>query len=643
MLNSLRKGAGTWIAKIFIGLLVLSFAVWGIADIFTGYGNRVLAKVGEVEVSPQEYERVYQRQIRTVSNRIGRQITSEQARAFGLDRQVLNSLITNAAVSSHAQQLGLGISDAALRDNIFKSAAFKGGDGKFSRIQFDEVLRNNSMNENMYIAEQRIGTVREQLILSLSSDLFVPTSMKENMNRFANDTRTIEYFILPKTIIKKIEEPDEKTQTAFLASNKRTFTAPEYRKIGILTLSPELVKKSIKVTKDDITANYAERVDQFSTPGKRHIRRMSFIDREKAKEARLELTGGADFMTVAKKYGFKTDGTDMGFINKTQLLDPRVAQKAFSLKKGDISEPVVSTLSTIILQVVDIKPGTIKKKLGDVEEEIRTYLINERASDKIGNLHDTIEDERASGKSLADIAKDFELGYLVADAIDRSGLDKKGEKVTIFPTAPRLLTSSFDSDIGVENEPIEAAGGVVNWFEVLGVTGERAKPLAEVKDQLISLWKDRQRETRLSKIASDTVAALRNGEKLKKYAEKYKTKILISKPFKRSQEHDDIPAAAINQAFVLPAGGVGMNSIADGKGRVIFKVLEKGIAKQPGKEETDKFTANISRALENDVVSQYVADLRKSFAVTINDQVFQRLNGATPYNGSAPSNNRPGS
>ena len=77
MLNQLRKGAGTWIAKIFIGLLVLSFAVWGIADIFTGYGTRVLAKVGEIEVSPQEYERNMQIQVRRISQQVGRQITSE--------------------------------------------------------------------------------------------------------------------------------------------------------------------------------------------------------------------------------------------------------------------------------------------------------------------------------------------------------------------------------------------------------------------------------------------------------------------------------------------------------------------------------------------------------------------------------------
>ena len=130
---------------------------------------------------------------------------------------------------------------------------------------------------------------------------------------------------------------------------------------------------------------------------------------------------------------------------------------------------------------------------------------------------------------------------------------------------------------------------------------------------------------------------------MKKHAKKYKAKVLNSKPFKRSQEHDDIPAAAVNQAFILAAGGVGMNSIADGKGRVIFKVLEKGIAKQPSKEESDKLAANISRALENDVVAQYVSDLRKIYGVTINEPVLQRLNGSAPYNSSAPNNTQRGS
>ena len=368
---------------------------------------------------------------------------------------------------------------------------------------------------------------------------------------------------------------------------------------------------------------------------------MSFIDREKATEARLELTGGADFMTVAKKYGFKTDGTDMGFIDKSALLDPRIATEAFSLKKGDISKIIESTLSNIIVQVVDIKPGKIQKKLEEVEDQIRTFLISERAADKIGNLHDNIEDERAAGKSLSDIAKQFELTYTIVDAVDRAGLDAAAKKVASVTLDTRLLRTIFESDIGVENDPVETTGGIVSWPEVLTVTPERLKKLDEVKEQLVTMWKDRQRETGLSKIASDTLAALRNGEKLKKFAKKYKTRIETSKAFKRSQEHDDIPAAAVNQAFVLPVSGVGMNSIPGGKGRVIFRVIGKGVATQPTSDESKKLAARIGQALENDVVAQYVADLRKIYGVTINEKALQRLNGTAPNN--APGNERRGS
>jgi len=629
MLNSLRKGAGTWVAKIFIAVLVLSFAVWGIADIFSGYGSRVLAKVGDVEVSPQEYERVLQRQTRRVSAQIGQRLTTEQIRAFGLDRQVLNGLISNAAVSSHARQLGLGISDQNIRNVIDKSPAFKGDDGKFSRIRFEEVLRNNNMNDQSFIAEQRVGAVRDQLILSLSNDLFVPELMKNLTHRYDNDTRTIEYFILSPKAVKKIKDPDEKTQKAFLTDNKRLFTAPEYRKVGLLVLSADIVKKGLKITDADIAKDYKDRIDQFSIPGKRHIRRMSFIDREKAAEAHKKLSKGADFMTVAKEYGFKKDGTDMGFIDKAELLDAKIADIAFALQKGKFSDPIASSFSTVILQVVDIKPGKIQKKLSQVKDQIRTYLLNERTSDKLGNLQDTIEDDRAGGKALADIAKDLELDYRTIEAVDRQGRDPKGKAIKGFPQNQLLLKTIFESDIGVENEPVEVGASGIFWPEVLGVTPQRLKKLEEVKEKLVKVWKERQKEAQLSKVAADLVSTLRKGEKLEKLARKYKAKVKKSKAFSRSEEHDDIPVAAVNQAFVLPVGGIGMNSLSNGKGRVIFKVVAKGKAKPADKAANDKITARLRRALEDDVVGQYIATLRKNYGVSINEKVLARLNGTT--------------
>ncbi|MCF6198806.1 MAG: peptidyl-prolyl cis-trans isomerase [Hyphomicrobiaceae bacterium] len=396
-----------------------------------------------------------------------------------------------------------------------------------------------------------------------------------------------------------------------------------------MALSADIVKKSIKISDEDIAKDYKDRIEQFSIPGKRHIQRMSFIDREKAIEAHKELSKGGDFMAVAKKYGFKEKGADMGFVDKSVLLDSKVSDIAFALQKGKFSDPVASSFSTVIVQVVDIKPGIIQKKLGDVKEQIRIYLLNERASDRLGNLQDTIEDDRAGGKALADIAKDLELEYRTIEAVDRSGQTPKGKDAKGFPRNQLLLKNIFASDVGVENEPVEVNSSGIFWPEVLSVTAERLKKLEEVKKQLIKTWKERQKEAALSKLASASVNALRKGKKLKKLAKKFKAKVKKSKAFTRSQEHDDIPVAAVKQAFVLPVGGIGMNSLAGGKGRVLFKVVAKGEAKPADKAVNDTITARLRRALEDDVVGQYIATLRKNYGVSINEKVLARLNGTT--------------
>ena len=174
-------------------------------------------------------------------------------------------------------------------------------------------------------------------------------------------------------------------------------------------------------------------------------------------------------MAVAKKYGFKQKGTDLGFIDKTSAPnDPRVADSAFSLKQGDVSPLIETQLSNILVQVVAIKPGTITKKLKDVEKEIRTYLRSERAADKIGSLQDSIEDERAAGKPLSDIARDLKLGYVVAEAVDRSGKDKKGDHFNdLYPRCAPVKNESSKVMLVSKTNLSKPSGGVVNWAEVL--------------------------------------------------------------------------------------------------------------------------------------------------------------------------------
>ncbi|MHA1134161.1 MAG: SurA N-terminal domain-containing protein, partial [Alphaproteobacteria bacterium] len=156
-LDTLRKGAARTLGLILVALLVVSFAVWGIADIFTGYGRQTLISVGDTDISSQDYARVQQDVLRSMSQQQGRSLSLQEARAAGLDTRVLERLIGGAAVDTHAKHLGLGVSDDALRAQIMKDPAFQDASGNFSPLNFQAALRNIGMNEASYLY-----TLREQ-------------------------------------------------------------------------------------------------------------------------------------------------------------------------------------------------------------------------------------------------------------------------------------------------------------------------------------------------------------------------------------------------------------------------------------------------------------------------------------------------
>src|ERR1700683_3058250 len=116
MLRGMRKASSNWLGKtimaVVMGVLIVSFGFWGIADIFRGYGQSTLATIGRTEISVNEFRQLYTDKLQQISRQFGRPLTPDQARAFGLDRQVLQQTIAEAALDEEARRLGLGQSDA---------------------------------------------------------------------------------------------------------------------------------------------------------------------------------------------------------------------------------------------------------------------------------------------------------------------------------------------------------------------------------------------------------------------------------------------------------------------------------------------------------------------------------------------------
>ncbi|HEX5778495.1 MAG TPA: SurA N-terminal domain-containing protein, partial [Xanthobacteraceae bacterium] len=179
MLEALRKNSAGIVAKVLIGLLAISFVIWGIGDIFRGVGANDVAQVGEVRIPTESFRQEYQERLQQIGQQMGRGITPEQARAFGLDRQVLGEMISEATLDAKAKELGLNVSNEALLDRIHANPAFQNAAGNFDPNRFYETLRNANFTEARYIDSERRLMLRQQMGRALSADLTAPQVLRE--------------------------------------------------------------------------------------------------------------------------------------------------------------------------------------------------------------------------------------------------------------------------------------------------------------------------------------------------------------------------------------------------------------------------------------------------------------------------------
>jgi len=333
MLEAIRKSASGILAKILIALLVLSFAVWGIADVITGVGRSTVASVGDKEISIYEFRRQYQDQMSAVSAQFGRRLTPQQARTFGIEARVLSTMIGSRAVDSHAEDLNLSITDQAVEEDVRKDPMFKGSGGEFSSDRLAALLSRVGYSEGQFMVSRRQDLVREQLTGAMLENVILPKTLFEIYRTYQGEQRTVRYFTINPKVAVRLKKPVEATLRKTYEANRSKFMTDETRQIEVLMITAEDAKNRIKVTTKQLEDRYKRDKLSYSVPELRKVLQISFKDAAAANKARSEIIGGKKFVEVAKANGAKASDIDLGLIAKDKLIDPKIADAAFSSKK----------------------------------------------------------------------------------------------------------------------------------------------------------------------------------------------------------------------------------------------------------------------------------------------------------------------
>ena len=622
MLEVLRKNAGGLVAKVFIGLLVISFAIWGIGDIFRGFGARDVAVVGPQKIDLEEFRQMYQERLQQVGQQVGRGLTPEQARAFGIDRQLLGEIISEAALDVKARQMGLNIADETLIARIHANSAFRGPNGRFDPNRFYEALRSAGYTEARYIEAERRLALRQQFGRALGADMPAPAVVRNAVRQFENEERSVEFVALGREQAGDIPAPSASEIEAYFNERKATFRAPEYRRLAVLPLTPESMTADVKISDDELQQAYESIRDRLGAPERREVDQIVFPNVDEANAAAKRIAEGAKFDEIVAERGLKPTDISLGTVAKREILDPGVADAVFGLESGAVSAPVAGRFGTVIARVNKVEPGK-QPTFEEVKEELRKDVAQRRAVGTILDQHDKIEDERAAGSQLTEVAAKVGAKTVTIDAVDRSGRGPDGKPVADAPWLTEVVAGAFTTDVGAEADPVQLDGGnSYVWYEVAGITQSRDNTLEEVRDRVEARWRDEEIVKRLTEQAEAIRAKLDAGETFAAAAPGLA--VQTRDKIRRNATVEGLDRTALTGIFQTPQGKAGITAAADNVGRIVYRIT--GV-ETPAGETAAQRTSELNLGVQDDILVQYVLDLQRKLGVRVNEAALQNVTG----------------
>ncbi|HXX07479.1 MAG TPA: SurA N-terminal domain-containing protein [Pseudolabrys sp.] len=631
MLRGLHKASSTWLGKAIMaaimGFLVISFAIWGIGDIFRGFGRNAVATIGGTEISIEQFRQFYNDRLQQIGRQVGRPITPDEARARGFDRQLLGQLIAETAMDERARQLRLGLADAEIARRVTNDPAFRGITGQFDRARFEQLIRQAGFTESRFIEDQRRAMLRRQITQSITGDLKVPATAMTALNQYQNEKRNIEYVALGPAQAGEIAAPTPEVLGKYFEERKATFRAPEYRKITLLALAPADLAKPDAVNDADAKAYYEQRKSSYGKPEKRALRQIVFPNADDAAAARERIAKGASFDDIAKERGVSLPDTDLGTVTKSEIIDPAVADAAFALKEGETSSPVKGRFGTVLLQVSQIEPGE-EKTYEQVSAQIKREMADSRTKSEIGSLRDKVEDERAAGSTLAETAKKLGLKAVTIEAVDRSGRAPDGKPIAELTQTPNVINAVFASDVGIDTEALQLPNGGYLYFDVTGVTPSRERSLDEIKDQVAARWRDDEIAKRLQAKADDLVGKLNAGAAFAQTAGEAGLKVETAKDLQRGRSGGFVPLKVVDAAFRTPKSAVGNSEGDKETDRFVFRVTDIiDPAFDASSQQGQAIAKTLQSSYTDDIVGEYVVRLENDLGVTVNQSALNQVVG----------------
>ncbi len=611
--KSKAKEVAGW---LLMGMLILGLGGFGVTNF--GGGVTSIGSVGNTRISTDDYARAFQAQLATFSQQVGQQISAQEAIAFGLDRQVLQSIITRAALDNEAQRVGLSVGDATVAAELTGMDAFKGVSGSFDREAYRFTLDRSNLTEAEYEANLRRDIARTLFQGAVGGGIKAPAAMTDTLYAWVGERRGFSMLRLGEAdLTEPLPEPTVAELQAHYDANVASFTKPEAKRITYAALLPETIAKDQPVDEALLAKMYQDRIDEFVVPERRLVERLVYPDQAAADAAGARLDAGEAFETLVADRGLTLDAIDLGDVAREDL--GQAAEAVFALTKPGVVGPVPTDLGPAIFRVNAIltaEETTFEQARDTLAIEMRTEAARRQIADQV----ETVDDLLAGGASLEDLAKEVGMTLATLDHVPARQGDAPIEGYPAFRTAADAVAAGdFAEAIVLED------GGLVA-LRLDEIVPAAPIPFDEARDAVAEAWRKDAVAKALSARGVEIKAELEGGAALGTFGI-----VDVTPEIARDGVVNGAPDTLLPEVFEMQEGDV---RVIEADGFVAVVRLDRIIpAARDGDDATAMqaaLAAQIEQAISTDAFSAFTDALTAEAGITLDQAAINAVHASLP-------------
>jgi len=541
MLSLMRKHAGSWIIKFLLAAIIVVFIPWGVQRYTSQRSSRV-AEVNGTIITLNDYRNAYTNLLEQVRQSFGTNLNDELIQALQLRTRALDQLVDRVLMLQAAEKLKIQVSDEELAQTIRNIGAFQTA-GVFDNQRYLNMLSSTRLSPETFEEQQRESMIIDKLQTFIGANIKVSDFEAQQWYQWNNTEVDVDYVLFEPGQFKKIEPTTDEIQD-FFEKHKETFKTDPEIKARYLYLRPGDFAARATVEEEDIRDYYDSNPEKFENPKTvqaRHI--LIKVDqdakpeevenaRQRAEDVFKMAKEGQDFAALARQYSegpTKTKGGDLGTFRREAMVKP-FADKAFSMKAAEISEPVRTRFGWHIIKVEKVNPAKTLS-LDEAREDIRKTLKAERSKNLAYDEAEIVYDATFEGQNLADIAQKRNLKVLTTGLFTQKSPPKE------IQNAAQFASVAFNLPINEVSNVQEFADGYY-LIEVVEKVPAKIPELEAVANKVKEDVIKEKQDTKASSEASEFLAELKNGQTVASVSQKFKLAPKTTGFFKRD---DSIP------------------------------------------------------------------------------------------------------